>query len=352
MRMSTLPISFAIRAGRNVLAARAPMGRACGRAAVAAGLALMLAATAGRAQTKTQVVFVAPNQVEAGKAFDVSLSGKTSQCHALFSHAKVTVGEGSLLLTVVAENDPVAKCVAGDQDYQTDFRIPGLKAGTYEVNASLQPACSLSPTPCPFAAIIQYGGTLLARDSADLGFGFRPKTAAADKPFNLFLFSHDYTCANEYTKLASEVRGHTLLLSFTNRVLADVLCMADLGDDGPSFPVAAMRAGVYQVFTSVSPYCPPGHLCPLILKPPQLSGALTVGDGVVSLRSQESGGNLSRAGSGAEIGNTGNKRAAFRKGTLRLDGRQRVFTHGPGNASRAAVIPAVIPSVLAPKNAE
>lgn len=90
------------------------------------------------AQTQVQTVFINPNQVESGKSFQVTLSGKSSLCNPQFSHHQTTVTNGSIQLTVMAVNDPLAKCTAGDHDYKTDFELPALKAGQYTVTASLE----------------------------------------------------------------------------------------------------------------------------------------------------------------------------------------------------------------------
>ena len=47
-------------------------------------------------------------------------------------------------------------------------------------------------------------------------------------------------------------------------------------DYGPTFTVPAMRAGTYQVFATMNPYCAPNSPCPLMMAAPSLAGALVV----------------------------------------------------------------------------
>lgn len=242
--------------------------------------------TALWAQTPDQVAYLSPNQAESGKPFQVTVSGKTTLCNPRFSHHSVRTGDGILYLTVLAENDPLSKCSAGEHDYATDFRIPALNADTLEVELYLPPACAFSSSPCPIANQPFYAGRLFIRDSASLYYAVRPKRVDADKAFDLFLTRKDFTCGNEFSSLATNISGHSLFLTYTSRLHPEALCPAILLDYGPTFKVPAMKPGVYQVFASPMPYCPTPEPCPLKadLPAPSLSGALTVGDGTVSLQ--------------------------------------------------------------------
>jgi hypothetical protein len=228
------------------------------------------------AQGMVQTVFVVPNQVEAGKAFQVTLSGKTSLCNPQFSHHSATADNGSIILSVLAENDPLAKCTAGEHDYQTDFQLPALKAGSYEINFSLPPACRFSTPACYPPERLEYAGTLIATDTSKMGFSIPEKHIMAGKAFDMFVVGKNYTCANEFLTPSTTVTGHAIYVNFTNRVRIGMLCIATLQDYGPTFTVPALKVGTYQVFTSSNPYCAPGTMCPLGLTAPQLSGALSV----------------------------------------------------------------------------
>jgi hypothetical protein len=252
----------------------------------AAGLMAILPLSAG-AQTRTQTAYVAPSEAESGKAFEVTVSGKTSYCGAKFSRHRVTVENGNLHFQVAVENDPVAKCVPGPYDYKTDFVVPALKAGKYEVLVYLMPPCALPAKPtdpiCDIASQSEYGGAFTVRDSADLAYAIRPDAVPADKAFDLLITGKSFQCGDEYTNVASSVNGHILYVNLTRRPHPEAICAAFVGVYGPSVKVPAMAAGVYQVFTSVMPYCGAGGPCPLALIAPQLSGALKVGDKPLAL---------------------------------------------------------------------
>ncbi len=228
------------------------------------------------AQTQVQTVFINPNQVESGKSFQVTLSGKSSLCNPQFSHHQTTVTNGSIQLTVMAVNDPLAKCTAGDHDYKTDFELPALKAGQYTVTASLEPACRYSTPACMIPQILENVGTLFAKDSASLPFAIRPGKVDPAKSFDMLVTNNLWTCANEFTNPVVLVDGHAIYVSFTNRFRIGILCPAILKDYGPTLSMAALPSGTYQILTTSIPYCDPKLICPLSLLAPQLSGAVTV----------------------------------------------------------------------------
>lgn len=279
--------------------------------------ALGLAATGVQARPLQQSAYLSPNQAEADIGFQVTVSGKTQLCHPLFSHYDVRVQNGAVHLTVAAENDPTAKCAAGEKDYQADFSLPALKPGEYPVDMALQPACAYSATPCPFADMRESAGTLSVKDPADLGFSILPKQTVAGKAFDLFLAGKGYSCGNEYTGMEARAEGHTLYLSFTNRANPAAICPAIVKDYGPTFKAPALAVGVYQVFAAVSPYCGAPGPCPLALIAPQLAGALTVIETVASVRSEARGAGRGSHNDGAGIGNA----AGVPNGSLRIDRR-------------------------------
>ncbi len=256
------------------------------------------------AQTPVQTVFINPNQVESGKPFQVTLSGKSELCNPQFSRHQATVTSGSIHLTVMAVNDPLAKCTAGAREYKTEFDLPALKAGQYAVTASLEPACRYSTPACLMPEIIENGGMLYAKDSASLPFAIRPGKVDPAKSFDMLITSHLWTCANEFTKPSVEVLGHAIYVSFTNRFRAGMLCPAILKDYGPTLSMAALPSGTYQIFSTSVPFCEPNTICPLGLMAPQLSGALTVTGGPTVINGKEK---------------SLTKKAQSYKGALRID---------------------------------
>ena len=277
----------------------------------AAALFTAGAATSAFAQPgdPVQTVYVTPGQVESGKPFQVTLSGKSTLCDPQFSRHEAKVENGVVNFTVMAVNNPAALCSGDTRDFKTEFAVPALKAGEYKVEARLYPSCYYDKPTCPMLRDpVEYGGILYAQDSAKLAFAIRPDQVEADKPFDLFLIGKNFTCGNEYTGLTSSFQGDVLFLNFTNRPHPEALCPAIVADYGPTFRIPAAKAGVYQVMATASPYCGTTGPCPLALIAPQLAGALTVGDGPVSLR-PASGGGVTRG-------------AGMRHGELRIDPRQ------------------------------
>jgi hypothetical protein len=243
-----------------------------------------------RAQTRTQTVTVSPAQAESNTAFTVTLSGKTALCNPRFSNEKAVVEKNALHLSVMAVNDPVAKCVAGDHDYALDFDIPALKAGSYEVNVYLQPACMYANPACLIAPVPDYGGKLEVED-VGAAYRFTPASVKPAKAFDLFLTSRDYDCGNEFSNLNASVQGYGIILNFTNRSNPAAICPAIVKDYGPTFHLSGLTPGVYQVFAAAQPYCDPKLACPAIMIMPRLAGALTVAENPSGLQGIRNGGN-------------------------------------------------------------
>lgn len=219
-----------------------------------------------------------PDQVEAGIGPQITVSGSTSLCDPQFSHQAVAVNGNDIRFTVEAVENPAARCIAGDHPYSVDFTVPALKAGEYSATIFLQPACVYSPTPCPIAYNPDSAGTLYVTSPDSLQYSFTPKHTSSGAPFELFLTSKRFTCADSFFNTSTSMGGHELTVSFSDNVRANVLCPAIAKDYGPTFKIDALSAGVYQVFAQPVPYCPPGRICPLFVLVPQLAGALTVGD--------------------------------------------------------------------------
>lgn len=263
--------------------------------AIATAAVAALCATAPQAQTHTQTVSISPGQAESGKPFQVTLSGKSGLCAPIFTRHEAKAENGVLNLTVMGVDNPAALCTDGEHDYHTDFEVPALKAGTYEVAARLLPACSYETPPCmPIRDPVEYGGNLELRDSANLSFGIRPKRVDQDKAFELFVFSKDFTCGTEFSASSMTLSGHSIIVSFSYRPHPETVCRDAFADHGPTFHLPAMWSGVYQVFVTAMPYCGTNGPCPLALVAPQLAGALTVGGAAVALQPVAGGGSRER----------------------------------------------------------
>jgi hypothetical protein len=230
------------------------------------------------AGTARAAAYLSPSQVEAGKGFTVTVSGKSDLCMPIWSQTRATEKDGLLTLEAAGVNNPAALCLAGvENDFNVDIPVPALKAGVYKVLFQRRLPCEFQPRACePFIAP-NSAGTLEVTDRAKLNYAFQPRTAAANRSFDLFLTNKNFTCGNTYSDMSVSVQGWQVYLTYTNRPNPAALCPAVIADYGPTFKVPAMAKGTYQVMAAAMPYCGKGTPCPLIEIAPQLAGALEIG---------------------------------------------------------------------------
>lgn len=234
--------------------------------------ALLLAAAAADAA----VVTLSPSTVEAGAESKVTVSGKTELCMPIWTYQSVKESGGILTFEAAGQNNPTAKCTAGPHDFSLDFRVPPLKAGSYEARFQRRLPCEMTNPKCEPFIFPDSAGTFTVVDRAKAPFSIQPRAAAADKSFDLFLTSKDFTCGNTFTNLSVAVRGGQINLAFTNKVDPLVLCPAIEKDYGPTFKVPALKAGVYQVSATVIPYCAK-EPCGRPNLTPQFAGSISIG---------------------------------------------------------------------------
>ncbi len=228
---------------------------------------LFLATAAGAAT-------IGPKEAESGHAFTLTVYGKTQLCMPIFSRQSAeAVKTGSLHLSVMAENNPLGKCTAGDHDYQVDFDIPALKAGEYAVSITLQPPCAYTEPRCLVPVVTDSAGTLTVRDSAKLVYQIKPKLTPSLKSFPMRVIHSGFKCDDVFTNLTVAVRGWQIFTTYTKPPHNGGICPAVITDYGPVFTVPALEAGTYQVFATETPYCSNG-LCPPIILDPLLAGSL------------------------------------------------------------------------------
>lgn len=238
---------------------------------------LAMATACITAPTMAATVSVTPHQAEAGKDFRVTVSGKTDLCMPIWSYISAKEQGGILTLSAAGANNPLAKCTAGPHDFSLDFLVPALKAGSYEVRFQRHLPCEFEKPQCEPFIFPDSGGTLVVVDRAKLSFSIKPRAAAANKSFDLFLTNKDFTCGNTYSNLNVGVRGWQVMLSFTNKPNPAAICPAIEADYGPTFKVPALAYGIYQVMAVMSPWCDSKGPCPLAPIAPQLAGALDIG---------------------------------------------------------------------------
>lgn len=249
---------------------------------------LPLSVWAQASDAKPIVSDIQPRSVEAATESDVLVHGQTELCDPIFSNPMVVVQRsGTIRLSVVAENNPLAKCSAGPHPYTIHFHLPGLPVGPYEVSVYLLPLCAA--TGCLIELPEEYAGVLNAVAPGDMDYSIRPRKTVPRQAFSLFLANSRFGCANGFSGMAASVIGYTIRLDFVDSLRAGMEC-TDIGEFyGPTFPVNALDPGIYQVIAArQNPECLELP-CPVGLAAPQPAGALTVEDtaslGTVKLRS-------------------------------------------------------------------
>ena len=132
-------------------------------------LSTLLAAAGMQATARAEPFSLEPYWVEAGKPLTLTVGGFLGLCDPSFSHHAAVVQGGKIRLEVLAQNDPLARCINDTLRYNhTDFQLPALAAGSYEVSVFTKPACAYTEPFCPFALDPQPAGTLSVTDSAKL----------------------------------------------------------------------------------------------------------------------------------------------------------------------------------------
>jgi hypothetical protein len=203
-------------------------------------------------------VTISPRDTESGRAFSVTVSGTTMLCQPVFSMHSATASNGTLYLSVKAENNPLAKCTTGPHAYQTAFKVPALTAGTYKVLVSLLPACSFDKPPCLTGTPAANAGILTVRDRP---IWTEPARVVSGSAFLLELHGTGYTCNDAVTDKQVDVKDGAIRLRYTLS-LTKKICPDTIVVHHETFSVPALKNGAYPVFLAPNLHCPTGHfLC-------------------------------------------------------------------------------------------
>lgn len=215
-----------------------------------------------------------PPVVEAQRGSVVTVSGLSSFCAPIVSHAQATVSGKTLNLSAVFEDNPAALCPPGPVPFATDFSLPPLDSGAYTVLLRLMPACAYSATPCPFAAPIPDTGRLYVRDPSASHYRIDPNRNEAGRPFRVQLTAPEFQCGSGFDSLTVDVKGARISLGFRHNPHPEAMCPGG-GVYGPSFDLAGLAPGTYQVFAAPGIPCDRGF-CPPVPGPATFAGALAV----------------------------------------------------------------------------
>ena len=262
------------------------------------GLALPPAARARQEADPVPALRVTPNPVAAGKAFTLTLNGVLADCNTVFTRESVTVSDSRIDLSYVPQTfivdpppiredggkNPGCPVYSGNQHGDAllppyaagpTFKMPALKAGTYEVWATRMHECLYATFPCKIAVHPVSAGTLTVLAEGRIEYGIHPTSAPAGQDFDLSLLSYQFNCGTVFDNLSAVAQGDELTLTFLDHEKAGVVCPAVYKPYGPAFRIGALKAGAYKVKAYRLPAC---HPCKMMGETTDV-GTLTITEG-------------------------------------------------------------------------
>jgi hypothetical protein len=200
---------------------------------------------------------ITPTATEAGKDFSLQLIGSQFGCAHEFSMTASRVQDGRITLTFLDRINPVILCAAVDgRKYGPTYKIPGLKAGTYEVIAERLPACAVENCKVLPAQVSAGKLSVTSEPVKPVGWFLKEKLTLAGTPFTLQLLNHDYgNCQTRFTHTSVVAQEGRIDVSFVIETDTNIRCITDIRPHGPAFRLEAMKTGTYPVFVSVLPKC-------------------------------------------------------------------------------------------------
>jgi len=215
-----------------------------------------------------------------------------------------------------------------------------LDSGAYTVLMRILPACSYSPTPCPFAAPVPDTGRLYSQAPAASHYHVDPNRSEAGHALRVKITAAEFQCGSSFDSLKVEAQGARLSLSFQHHAHPEALCPGGAGF-GPVFDLTGLNPGTYQVFAAPLLPCDRG-LCALAPGSATFAGALVVDS--FSTRPLWVSPRFVRAGAPADLGLGGiafacddslsDKRAELKDGAIHL---HFALTRMPQKPSRCMV---------------
>jgi hypothetical protein len=132
-----------------------------------------------------------------------------------------------------------------------------------------------------FTAIVAAIAPAFAQQDTRAPYSLSPDSVAAGESFDLHLLSYRFTCGTTYSHQSVSLEGDKVVLSFLATDHPEAICPAVYMPYGPTFKMAAMTKGYYNVYArrlapcmvssdSTDPVC--------MMEPvPEFAGMLTVG---------------------------------------------------------------------------
>jgi hypothetical protein len=197
-----------------------------------------------------------PTEVGADKDFVLKLLSPDFGCNIDYLRTASRVQDGKITLTFLDKPNPLVKCAPQEKMYGPEYKLPGLKAGTYEVWAERLPACV--EQGCKILAVSEPVGklTVKAGDLLRKGWFLKQREVKAGAAFTLNVVNNDYgNCNTGFDHTGLVVQDNALSVSFVIVNYPERVCVMDLRPHGPAFNVAALKPGRYPLFVNVLPAC-------------------------------------------------------------------------------------------------
>jgi hypothetical protein len=222
---------------------------------------------------------VSPNPAPADKPFTLTLRGVPADCRTSFGRESVTVvgnridlsyttytavtafplspEDGQKIIPACPEGQPLPDTLIPTYDIPT-YAMPALKAGTYEVWATMMPECMYAMPGCLLAPTPVSAGTLTVGPGQAISYSINPIRTAPSKEFQLSLLSYQFNCGTTFDNLSVNVLGNEITLTFLDHPsMKDSGCPAVYKPYGPAFKVPALKTGTYKVTAYRLPSCYP-----------------------------------------------------------------------------------------------
>lgn len=213
---------------------------------------------------------VSPNPAPVGKTFKLSLQGGTWASRATFYRESVLVTGSRIDLSFVVgpiliidppirlKDSPVVDSLIALPIATPVFSMPALKEGKYQVWATQMYECLYAKPACEIAVRPVSAGILDVSQAGAITYSINPTKTAALKDFTLDLLSYQFNCAVTYDMLSTSVNGNNISLTFLDHEAPPLsICPAIYKPYGPTFKMAALKAGTYTVTAYRLPACAP-----------------------------------------------------------------------------------------------
>jgi hypothetical protein len=199
---------------------------------------------------------VNPSSVPEARDFELKLLSPQFTCNIEYFRTSSVVQDNKITLTFLDKANPAIRCIPEEKMYGPSYKMTALKAGSYEVWAVRLPACV--EQGCKILPVPVLAGKLVVTDVPVVrkGWYVNPGEVRSGTAFTLNVVNNEYgTCNTEFERSSLTVQGNAIHVSFVIVNHPDRVCIVDKRPHGPSFQMAALKAGAYPVSVQVLPAC-------------------------------------------------------------------------------------------------